>query len=89
MFNNIHSTFEAMVGTQAVAFEKLEERFNYKLDKINVSLSKLQGKASKHGNDRSPEEDGNDGDDESDEDIDVGRNQDMTILQVFVYLVRP
>lgn len=82
MFNNIHSTFEAMVTTQAVAFEKLEERFDHKLDKINASLSKLQGKSTKQGNNQPSEEDGNDGDDESDEDMDVGRDQDIIILQV-------
>lgn len=75
-----------MATTQAAAFEKLEERFDCKLDKINASLSKLQGKSTKQGNNQPSEEDGNDGDDESDEDMDVGRDRDIIILQVLAIM---
>jgi hypothetical protein len=84
VFNKVHSTFEGIIATQAVAFGKLEERFDSKLDKINTSLAKLHGKSPKQENHQGSEEDGNDGDDESDED--VGRDQDMIILQVFIRL---
>lgn len=86
-FNHVHTTFEQITLAQSTTLQALEGRFNERLDRLDVSIRKLQTKSPKQTRKRSIDDAnddmGTDGDDESELDAYAGaRDPDFVILQV-------